>query len=73
MRGAHAGTAIPAAVPRNFTWLASLVCLAEAVELTGDAEPAAALHRHLLPYSGWLADLPQTVIAPVDLASPSWR
>ncbi len=56
------------AVSWNFTWLASLVALSEAAELTGDAEAAGLLTTALEPYGGRLADLPQTVIAPVDLA-----
>ena len=52
----------------NFTWLASLVALAEAAELTGNIDAAVALTVALEPYRGRLADLPQAVIAPVDLA-----
>ena len=52
----------------NFTWLASLVALAEAAELTANTGAAVALTAALEPYRGRLADLPQAVIAPVDLA-----
>ncbi|MGH9136914.1 MAG: ATP-binding protein [Acidimicrobiales bacterium] len=57
-----------AAVPRNMTWLAGMTGLCEAAELTGDAEAAAVVVEQLVPFSGRIADLPQAVIAPVDLA-----
>lgn len=56
------------AVPWNFTWLSTLVTLAEAAERTADPASAQVLADVLEPYSGRLADLPQGVIAPVDLA-----
>lgn len=55
-------------VPRNFTWLATLVALAEAAERLGDASTGRALLAQLASHSGSIADLPQTVVAPVDLA-----
>ena len=56
------------AVSWNFTWLASLVALSEAAERTGNEAAAGVLAAALEPYRGRLADLPQAVIAPVDLA-----
>lgn len=55
-------------LPWNFTWLATLVALAEAAELTAESTAARILAGALEPYSGRLADLPQGVIAPVDFA-----
>jgi hypothetical protein len=55
-------------VPRNFSWLASLLGFAEAAELLGDEVAANQLLDLLGPYSGLIADLPQTVIGAVDLA-----
>lgn len=57
-----------AGVPRNFTWLASAVALAEAAELTGDVAAAAELRHQLEPHAGRIADLPQTAVGSVDLA-----
>ena len=57
-----------AAIPRNFTWMASLAALAEAAEWSSDATAAECLGDLLAPLSGRLADLPQVVVAPVDLA-----
>jgi hypothetical protein len=56
-----------AAVPRNFTWLAGMAGLGEAAEWVRDPDLAAALTRLLTPYSGRVADLPQALVAPVDL------
>ncbi len=56
------------AVPRNFGWLASLLAFAETAELVGDIEAAGQLLDLLGPFGGRIADLPQTVIGPVDLA-----
>jgi len=56
------------AVPRNFSWLASLLAFAETAELLADQRAANQLLDMLGPYSGLIADLPQTVIGPVDLA-----
>ena len=55
-------------VGTNFTWFAAVVALAETAELTGDADAALVLEKALCPYAGRLADLPQAVVAPVDLA-----
>jgi DNA-binding CsgD family transcriptional regulator/tetratricopeptide (TPR) repeat protein len=55
-------------VGANFTWLATVVALAETAELTGEADAASVLEKALWPYAGRLADLPQAVVAPVDLA-----
>ncbi|MBA2607395.1 MAG: hypothetical protein H0U92_00470, partial [Actinobacteria bacterium] len=55
-------------VPRNFSWLASLLGFAEAAEMLGDRDAANQLLDMLGPYTGLIADLPQTVIGAVDLA-----
>jgi hypothetical protein len=55
-------------VARNFSWLASLLAFAETAEITGDAEAAGQLIDLLGPFTGLIADLPQTVIGSVDLA-----
>lgn len=55
-------------VPRNFSWLASLLAFAEAAELIGDRNAAGRIFDLLTPYEGMLGDMPQTVVAPVDLA-----
>src|SRR5205085_1122629 len=55
-------------VPRNFSWLASLLAYAEASELSEDAGAAHQLLDLLNPYAGLIADLPQTVVGSVDLA-----
>jgi tetratricopeptide (TPR) repeat protein len=55
-------------LPRNFTWLASLAALAEAAEWVADPVTAAGLAALLEPYAGRVADLPQAMVGPVDLA-----
>lgn len=65
--GAAAATGF-ASVPRNFSWLASVIAYAETAEMVGDRHAAALLLDLLSPYAGKLGDLPQTVVAPVDLA-----
>jgi tetratricopeptide (TPR) repeat protein len=56
-----------AGVPRNFTWLAGLAALAETAELTGSPGAAADLLQLLARFEGRIADVPQAVVAPVDL------
>ncbi len=55
-------------LPRNLFWLASIACLAEGTEWVRDRETAVAIGSLLEPYSGRIADLPQTAVAPVDLS-----
>jgi hypothetical protein len=55
-------------LPRNFTWLASLAALAEAAEWASDPETASNIAALLEPYAGRIADLPQAMVGPVDLA-----
>ncbi len=55
-------------VARNFSWLASLVALAEATELTNDVEAARAIIGLLGPFSERIAELPQCVVGSVDFA-----
>lgn len=55
-------------VARNFSWLASLVALAEAAELTNDVEAARTIIGLLGPFTERIAELPQCVVGPVDLA-----
>jgi DNA-binding CsgD family transcriptional regulator len=57
-----------ASLPRNFTWLAALAALAEAAEWVADPVTATALEALLEPYSGRIADLPQAMVGPLDLA-----
>jgi hypothetical protein len=57
-----------ASVPRHGTWLAAMAALAETAEIIGDRSAAEKIGAELAPFSGWIADLLQGVIAPVDLA-----
>jgi DNA-binding CsgD family transcriptional regulator/tetratricopeptide (TPR) repeat protein len=57
-----------AKVPRNFTYLTCLVALAEAAAIVGDATAARTLMPRLEEHSGLIAEVPQTPVAPVDLA-----
>ena len=55
-------------VARNFAWLASLYAFAETAELVGDVDAARQLLELLGPFTGLVADLPQTVVGTIDLA-----
>ncbi len=57
-----------ASLPRNFQWLVHMVLLAAAVEWADRPAAARAVGELLEPFSGRIADLPQTAVAPVDLA-----
>jgi hypothetical protein len=57
-----------ASVPRNIAWLVAMVVLAETAELLGEQDCASALADELHPFSGWIADIGEGVLAPVDLA-----
>jgi DNA-binding CsgD family transcriptional regulator len=62
------------AFPRNLLWLPTLVMLADAAEGAGGASGAAGaaagqrIGELLEPYSGRIANLPQAVFGPIDLA-----
>lgn len=55
------------AIPPNFMWLATMAALGLAVEWVGSEAEATSLGELLEPFAGRVADLPQGMIAHVDL------